>query len=74
MTYNNGGSSASHTSTRGEYLTTASDSDLSVCLQTLTKLSTDTLRRRRRRRRRRREKEKEVGEVVRDTTLRGGGA
>jgi hypothetical protein len=33
-TYNNGGSSASHASTRGNCLTTASDLDWSVWLQT----------------------------------------
>jgi hypothetical protein len=42
MTYNNGGSSTSHASTRGECLTTASDLDWSVCLHTLSRLSTRT--------------------------------
>jgi hypothetical protein len=37
-TYNNGGCSTSHASTRGNCLTTASDSDWSVCLQTLSRL------------------------------------
>jgi hypothetical protein len=40
MTYNNGCSSTSHSSTRGDHLTAASDSDWSVCPQTLSRLST----------------------------------
>jgi hypothetical protein len=41
MAYN-GGSSAPHTSTRGDYLTTALDLDWSDCLQTPSRLSLDS--------------------------------
>jgi hypothetical protein len=39
-TYNSGGCSASHAATRDDCLTTASDSDWSICMQTLSRLLT----------------------------------